>query len=86
MNTQSGNTREGDVDVVVIGVGTSGEDLSPQLLNAGPKVVGIANGLVGGECAYWGCIPSKMMIRAANTLHETHQTNNLAGHSNVTPD
>jgi pyruvate/2-oxoglutarate dehydrogenase complex dihydrolipoamide dehydrogenase (E3) component len=86
MNTQSGKTGEGDVDVVVIGVGTSGEDLSLQLLDAGLKVVGIANGLVGGECAYWGCIPSKMMIRAANTLHEARQINSMAGHSSVTPD
>ena len=78
--------RDGDVDVVVIGVGTSGEDLSLQLLDEGLKVVGIANGLVGGECAYWGCIPSKMMIRAASTLHEGQLVNSMAGFSRVTPD
>ena len=55
-----------DVDVIVIGVGTCGEDLSLRLLGAGLNVVGIEAALVGGECAYWACLPSKMMIRAAN--------------------
>ena len=55
-----------DVDVIVIGVGTCGEDLSLRLFGAGLNVVGIEAALVGGECAYWACLPSKMMIRAAN--------------------
>jgi ribulose 1,5-bisphosphate synthetase/thiazole synthase len=63
---------ETNVDVVVLGVGTSGEDLSLQLLDAGLKVVGIESALVGGECAYWACLPSKMMIRASNVLQESH--------------
>lgn len=54
---------ENGVDVIVLGVGTCGEDLSLRLLEAGLKVVGIEPALVGGECPYWGCLPSKMMIR-----------------------
>ena len=63
--TKTDATVDGDVDVVVLGVGTCGEDLSLRLLGAGLKVVGIEAALVGGECAYWACLPSKMMIRAS---------------------
>jgi pyruvate/2-oxoglutarate dehydrogenase complex dihydrolipoamide dehydrogenase (E3) component len=62
-NRQSGTASFGaggsrDVDVVVLGVGTCGEDLSLRLLDAGLEVVGIEVALVGGECAYWACLPS----------------------------
>lgn len=75
-----------DFDVVVLGVGTSGEDLSLRLLGAGLKVVGIEASLVGGECAYWACLPSKMMIRAANVLQEARRVEGLAGQAQVLPD
>jgi pyruvate/2-oxoglutarate dehydrogenase complex dihydrolipoamide dehydrogenase (E3) component len=84
--TYPDNVGEANVDVIVLGVGTSGEDLSLQLLDAGLKVVGIESALVGGECAYWACLPSKMMIRAANVLQESRRSNELAGHSEVKPD
>ena len=75
-----------DVDVVVLGVGTCGEDLSLRLLGAGLSVVGIEASLVGGECAYWACLPSKVMIRAANVLQEARRVGDMAGHAEVTPD
>ncbi len=75
-----------DVDVVVLGVGTCGEDLSLRLLGAGLDVVGIEAALVGGECAYWACIPSKMMIRAANILQEARRVGGMAGRIEVTAD
>jgi len=75
-----------DVDVVVLGVGTCGEDLSLRLLGAGLNVVGIEAALVGGECAYWACLPSKMMIRAANVLQEARRVGGTAGNAQVTPD
>ena len=78
---------DGDtVDVVVLGVGTCGEDLSLRLLGAGLDVVGIEAALVGGECAYWACLPSKMMIRAANVLQEARRVDGMAGRAEVTPD
>ncbi len=83
---ESTSSREGDVDVIVLGVGTCGEDLSLQLLDAGLNVVGIEASLIGGECAYWACIPSKIMIRAANALSEAGQVGNLAGNAQVKPD
>jgi pyruvate/2-oxoglutarate dehydrogenase complex dihydrolipoamide dehydrogenase (E3) component len=74
------------VDVVVLGVGTCGEDLSLRLLGAGLDVVGIEAALVGGECPYWACLPSKMMIRAASTLQEARRVEGLAGQAEVRPD
>ena len=86
--TGTHNTLDGDgeVDVVMLGVGTCGEDLSLLLLGAGLKVVGVEAALVGGECAYWACLPSKMMIRAANVLQEARRVNGMAGQAEVTPD
>ncbi len=75
-----------DVDVVVIGLGPAGETVGGQLAEAGLKVVGIEASLVGGECPYWGCVPSKMMIRASNLLAESRRVADLAGESTTTPD
>lgn len=74
------------VDAIVIGMGPGGEDVAGKLASAGLSVVGIEAGLVGGECPYWGCIPSKMMVRAAHLLAETRRVPGLAGTSTVTPD
>ena len=75
-----------DVDVVVIGLGPAGETVGGQLAEAGLKVVGIEASLVGGECPYWGCVPSKMMIRASNLIAESRRVSDLAGSSTTTPD
>lgn len=74
------------VDVVVIGMGVGGEEVAGKLAEAGLRVIGIEDRLVGGECPYWGCIPSKMMIRAANLLAEARRVDGVAGHAVVTPD
>ncbi len=73
-------------DVIVLGLGTGGEDLVLRLLDEGLDVVGIEPNLVGGECPFWACIPSKMMIRASNLLQEARRVNGMAGHAEVTPD
>lgn len=73
-------------DVVVIGLGPGGEAIASGLADAGLDVVGIEEHLVGGECPYWGCVPTKMMIRAANALAEARRVPSLAGTSTVTPD
>jgi pyruvate/2-oxoglutarate dehydrogenase complex dihydrolipoamide dehydrogenase (E3) component len=49
-------------------------------------VIGIERELVGGECPYWGCVPSKMMIRGANLLMEGRRTSGIAGDAEVRPD
>ena len=75
-----------EVDVVVLGLGTSGEDLALQLLDAGLEVAGVEPQLLGGECPYWACIPSKVMIRSANLLQEARRVNGVAGVAKVEPD
>jgi len=74
------------VDVVVIGLGVAGETVAGPLAEAGLRVVGVEAGLVGGECPYWGCVPSKMAIRAANALAEARRVDALAGSASVSPD
>src|SRR5215218_4696405 len=66
-------------DVVVVGMGVGGEGVAGRLADAGLSVVGIEARLVGGECPYWGCIPSKMMIRATNLLTEARRIPGMAG-------
>jgi len=73
-------------DVVVIGLGPGGEYAAGALAEAGLHVTGVEARLVGGECPYYGCVPSKMMIRAANLIAETRRVPGMAGASSVTPD
>jgi len=75
-----------DADVIVVGLGVGGEFVAGCLADAGLGVVGIESALVGGECPYWGCVPSKMIIRAANTLAEARRVGKLAGDAIVQPD
>ncbi|MPZ61384.1 MAG: NAD(P)/FAD-dependent oxidoreductase [Propionibacteriales bacterium] len=73
-------------DVVVLGMGVGGEAAAGALAEEGLSVVGIEGDLVGGECPYWGCIPSKMMIRAGNLLAEAGRVNAMSGSSEVASD
>jgi pyruvate/2-oxoglutarate dehydrogenase complex dihydrolipoamide dehydrogenase (E3) component len=73
-------------DVIVLGMGPGGEYASETLAEAGLHVTGVEPRLVGGECPYFGCVPSKMMIRAANLIAETRRVPGIAGTSTVTPD
>src|SRR5690349_17854834 len=74
-------------DVIVIGLGPGGEHVAGSLAERGLRVLGVDRRLVGGECPYWGCIPSKMMIRAADALAEARRVDGLAGTvGEVTPD
>ncbi|MGL5816798.1 MAG: dihydrolipoyl dehydrogenase family protein [Phycicoccus sp.] len=74
------------VDLVVVGLGPGGEHLATGAARAGLDVVAVDERLVGGECPYYGCIPSKMVIRAADSLAEAHRVGDLAGTAEVRPD
>lgn len=73
-------------DAIVVGLGVGGEHVAGTLAEAGMDVLGIERALVGGECPYWGCIPTKMMVRAANALAETKRVQTLAGDAHAHPD
>ncbi|MBB4910140.1 dihydrolipoyl dehydrogenase family protein [Actinophytocola algeriensis] len=75
-----------EVDVVVVGMGPGGEDVGARLARAGLDVVGVDGRLVGGECPYYACIPTKMMIRATDALGEARRVPVLAGAVDVTQD
>lgn len=53
---------------------------------AGWSVLGVDSHLVGGECPYYGCVPSKMVIRAAELLADARWVNDLAGTAEASPD
>jgi dihydrolipoamide dehydrogenase len=55
-------------DVIVIGTGPAGENVAGICAEAGLQVSAIEAELVGGECSYWGCIPSKVLIRPGDVL------------------
>ena len=50
-------------DVIILGMGPGGENVAGRLLKAGKNVALVERELVGGECAYWACIPSKTLLR-----------------------
>lgn len=75
-----------DVDVVVVGLGPGGEAVATQLAQAGLDVVAVDRRLVGGECPYFACVPTKMMVRGSDVLAEGRRVPQFAGASSVTSD
>ena len=57
-------------DVVVIGAGPAGEVCAGKLAREGSDVALVERELVGGECAFWACMPSKALLRPAELLAE----------------
>src|SRR5215470_9616562 len=67
-------------------MGPGGEHAAGTLAEAGLAVAGVEGRLIGGECPYWGCVPSKMMIRAADLITEGRRIPGMAGRADVHPD
>src|SRR3954471_14723448 len=60
-------------DVVVIGAGPAGEVAAGRLGEAGLDVAIVEDRLVGGECSFWACMPSKALLRPYEALEETRR-------------
>jgi dihydrolipoamide dehydrogenase len=60
-------------DVVVIGAGPAGEVAAGRATERGLSVAIVEDRLVGGECAYWACMPSKALLRPYEALAEAHR-------------
>lgn len=59
-------------DLVVIGAGAVGENVADRAVQGGLSVLIVESELVGGECSYWACMPSKALLRAGSVLRAAH--------------
>ncbi|AGL18843.1 NAD(P)/FAD-dependent oxidoreductase [Actinoplanes sp. N902-109] len=68
--TEQGTAQRGtaEYDVIVLGAGPVGENVADRAVQGGLTAVLIEHELVGGECSYWACMPSKALLRPAQAL------------------
>jgi pyruvate/2-oxoglutarate dehydrogenase complex dihydrolipoamide dehydrogenase (E3) component len=67
-----------EFDVVCLGGGVAGEAIAAGLRDSGLTLAVVERELVGGECPYWGCVPSKTLLRSGETLTEAGRGRALA--------
>src|SRR5229473_4973494 len=65
-------------DVIIIGMGCGGDTAADRLVEAGQRVAVIERELIGGECSYWACIPSKTLLRGPEVRAEASRAAGVA--------
>ena len=73
------NKNSGAYDLAVIGAGSAGFSAAITAAEQGAQVALIGHGTIGGTCVNIGCVPSKTMIRAAETLHQAKAAQRFQG-------
>ncbi|MFG1924827.1 dihydrolipoyl dehydrogenase family protein [Cryptosporangium sp. NPDC048952] len=67
-----------EYDVIVVGAGPVGENVADQVVHGGLSALVVERELVGGECSYWACIPSKALLRPAAALADARRVDGAA--------
>jgi dihydrolipoamide dehydrogenase len=73
-------------DAAVVGLGPGGEHAAYRLLGAGKNVAVVERELIGGECSYWACIPSKTLIRPPEARNEAKRAAGISEPSLTWPE
>jgi pyruvate/2-oxoglutarate dehydrogenase complex dihydrolipoamide dehydrogenase (E3) component len=72
-------------DVIVIGAGPTGENVADRAVRGGLSAVIVESELVGGECSYWACMPSKALLRPVGVVAEAGAVRGVTG-ARLEPD
>jgi pyruvate/2-oxoglutarate dehydrogenase complex dihydrolipoamide dehydrogenase (E3) component len=76
--TRVTQTAENSYDVVVLGAGSTGENVADIVVRGGLTAALVESELVGGECSYWACMPSKALLRGTEALAEARAVSGAA--------
>src|SRR5579863_4959272 len=70
--------RDAEYDVVVIGGGSTGENVAGRVVRGGLTCAIVESELVGGDCSYWACMPSKALLRSGQALRAAQNVDGAA--------
>jgi pyruvate/2-oxoglutarate dehydrogenase complex dihydrolipoamide dehydrogenase (E3) component len=70
--------RDGEYDVVVLGAGSTGENVAGRIVKGGLTCAVVESELVGGDCSYWACMPSKALLRSGQAIRAAQAVDGAA--------